>query len=445
MIRAPPANKAVFWCLVAFTVLLLYVESYGPEGLFAYDDLFPAPLRAPEIYFQFDDEAEQGVLLHADYSSGNDFRDNASKSDQEDRSVKIDVSYLEDFAKMGSKKEPFDESKLKTILVWNNGYGSMTEGVTPDDTRELERVGCPQPNCVLVNDRTRLPIKQYDAIIFHFRSTTLNDLPKERSPSQRWLFKETEPASYVFQYPHDYNGMMNWTYTYRLDSDIPAPYGRIRRKVAPEVSATERPLGEGVGNKTKMAAWFVSNCNAHSGRDAVVRGLKKYMPVDVFGKCSLRKCPNDKNKSCYKMVEQKYKFYLSFENSLCKDYVTEKFFNILQYRVVPVVYGSADYAAMAPPHSYVSALDFPTVSKLAEYLHYLANNDTAYQEYFKWKDEYEVVDQKRISLERICHICLKLHSDQSYKVYDNLDKWFIGESTCKKLKKKDTFSWKLFR
>ena len=30
-----------------------------------------------------------------------------------------------------------------------------------------------------------------------------------------------------------------------------------------------------------------------------------------------------------------YKFYLAFENSICPDYVTEKFFNILQYNVIP--------------------------------------------------------------------------------------------------------------
>ena len=34
-----------------------------------------------------------------------------------------------------------------------------------------------------------------------------------------------------------------------------------------------------------------------------------------------------------------YKFYLSFENSLCLDYITEKFFLAFHAGVVPIVYG----------------------------------------------------------------------------------------------------------
>ena len=52
--------------------------------------------------------------------------------------------------------------------------------------------------------------------------------------------------------------------------------------------------------------------------------------VDVYGKCGKFSCSRADTDECYHMLEQKYKFYLAFENSLCKDYVTEKLFNILQ-------------------------------------------------------------------------------------------------------------------
>ena len=39
--------------------------------------------------------------------------------------------------------------------------------------------------------------------------------------------------------------------------------------------------------------------------------------------------------ACYQMLNNTYKFYLALENSVCQDYVTEKFFNILKYNVIP--------------------------------------------------------------------------------------------------------------
>ena len=68
------------------------------------------------------------------------------------------------------------------------------------------------------------------------------------------------------------------------------------------------------------------------------------------------------------MVKRDYKFYLVFENSLGRDYVTEKFYNPLLYSTVPVVYSGADYETIkAPRHSFIDVRDFsignsPTIS-----------------------------------------------------------------------------------
>ena len=84
-------------------------------------------------------------------------------------------------------------------------------------------------------------------------------------------------------------------------------------------------------------------------REKYVKQMKKSIDVDVYGKCGKLKCSRDNETGCYQTLEQNYKFYLSFENSVCDDYVTEKFFNILDYNVIPVTYSGANFSAIAPP------------------------------------------------------------------------------------------------
>ena len=45
--------------------------------------------------------------------------------------------------------------------------------------------------------------------------------------------------------------------------------------------------------------------------------MSKLMNIDVYGKCGTLQCPK-KDITCYINMNQTYKFYLSFENSLCE-------------------------------------------------------------------------------------------------------------------------------
>ena len=124
---------------------------------------------------------------------------------------------------------------------------------------------------------------------------------------------------------------LNWTASYRTDSVLNTPYERF----TPFLNATglvKHPGQNYAEGKTKMAAWFVSNCNAGNKRNNYVDELEKYINVDVYGLCGIP-CPkNDNNgeKNCLNQLDTDYKFYLAFENSNCKDYVTEKVYTALK-------------------------------------------------------------------------------------------------------------------
>ena len=67
-------------------------------------------------------------------------------------------------------------------------------------------------------------------------------------------------------------------------------------------------------------------------------------------------------------IAESYHFYLSFENSLCEDYVTEKLFRALDSDLVPVVMGGANYSKIVPPKSVINVQDFDSPELLGKEL-----------------------------------------------------------------------------
>ncbi|XP_042889422.1 alpha-(1,3)-fucosyltransferase C-like isoform X2 [Penaeus japonicus] len=324
------------------------------------------------------------------------------------------------------KMEPtYDEdyTSLKKILVWNDMYGKYHYGFGLG-REPFVRAGCRVDRCFLTADRSRFPLESLDALVWHFRSGDLS-LPEFRSPHTRYVFRMQESPVFLYSSLHPYNGLFNWTFTYRLDSDFPSPHGFVLNKRAHPIDAASA-----VGNKTKLIAWFVSNCHSESGRESLVRTLQQYVEVDIYGKCGSLKCQRSQQRECYRMLERDYKFYLAFENSLCADYVTEKFFDVLQYYIVPIVWGSADYATQGPRHSYIDARDFSSVKSLARYLMYLDSNDTAYMEYFSWKSDQHLATGWAASVRPWCDLCERLHAEASTKIYEDLLGWFVNGSSC---------------
>ena len=101
-----------------------------------------------------------------------------------------------------------------------------------------------------------------------------------------------------------------------------------------------------------------------------------------------------------------------------QDYVTEKFFNILPYNVIPVVFNGANMSAIAPPHSYINAEEFSSVEKLAEYLLLVARNDSLFASYFWWREYYKPTTSHVNSW---CDLCQYLYQEESSNQVKHFD------------------------
>lgn len=341
------------------------------------------------------------------------------------------------------------QNPIKSILLWN-GSGRKEVRAFGLGQQAFINQNCTYTQCDMTDNRSEHPIEHYDAVVVVFNDEFTSEdqlrMPQfknGRNPNQRVVFftQESPVALKAYYNMTELSNFFNWTMTYRSNADVPFIYGRITAKSidlkAEEIArfrGKARRRGAGP-SRNKTAAWMVSHCNTHSQRETYVKELSKHIDVDIYGGCGNLSCALDvlhhSDPQCYDMLESNYKFYLSFENSLCPDYVTEKFFKIMAHDILPVVYGAADYTKHAPPHSFIDAGKWKP-RELAAYLKLLDANDALYDEYFWWKDHYRVeFSVNDMSRHGFCDLCQKLHEPAISKSYKELASEWGDGNQCK--------------
>ena len=212
------------------------------------------------------------------------------------------------------KRWVVETKPLKKILLF---HGFKDWDIKPGRQTFIEQK-CAVNKCSLTDDRRKMSsadavlFKQYPAMVRY-----------KRPISQVWIYFMLEPPTLPIDL-RPFRNTFNWTATFRRDSDIVAPY----EKFVPHTSAIRTQVRDKnfADGKTKKVAWFVSNCKSANLRMEYARELSKYIQVDVYGKCGRKKCNRNNSDQCSEMLNKDYKFYLAFENSNCRDYITEKFF-----------------------------------------------------------------------------------------------------------------------
>ena len=253
------------------------------------------------------------------------------------------------------------------------------------------RYGCELENgsdCVYVN-ANRTTYNDSQVVLFNFHTLDSKDIPKYRPPGQKWIFSMYEsPSRTNMKLLSRLRFAFNATMTKMVHADIPIPFetyaaGDLLSLKPSDLEELKTELTVMVNKKSKMVAWFVSNCRTPSAREKYVKKLSKYVQVDVFGKCGKLNCSQQRSDGmdCDRMLDSEYRFYLSFENRLCEDYVTEKLRRAVRRDVIPIVLGGADYTKFLPPDTYLDVRNFKSAQHLATYLYNLANRTSSYVDY----------------------------------------------------------------
>ena len=275
--------------------------------------------------------------------------------------------YIPLFANTTINFECLNSSKnIKKILFWNDWFGDSTWAFGIGKISPFVKYNCPVTSCEMLNDRTR--VNESDYVLIHMWDQDVYEkIPENRPSFQRWIMVMGEPPHHSPNMAN-LNNVFNLTATYRLDSDFVSLYYEPQKWTNKEEEEEEEKEEEWdekafrysekidyLRNKTQLAAGIISNCGGPSNRLGLIRSLQKFISVDVYGSCG-KQCPILKSPSgskherpggeqCKYFIAKEYKFYFSFENNICKDYVTEKFLTILKlYPIIPVVLGGADYS-----------------------------------------------------------------------------------------------------
>ncbi|XP_056007253.1 alpha-(1,3)-fucosyltransferase fut-5-like [Ostrea edulis] len=319
---------------------------------------------------------------------------------------------------------------LNPTPTYNIVYYNMPSWMSLD-FNILNSSNCPQlrARCLVFTHNKYLD--SANAVVFDAES--LGRVPKKKE-GQIWTFFSIE-SPFFYSVGHQWKDKFSWTMTYRHDSDFKYLYGKVYERDAP----VTRDYSEIFRRKSKNVAWAVSNCNTPSKRELYVRKLQQYIDVDVYGGCGKLKCGTRSAgvTECHKKFAEEYKFFLAVENSVCKDYTTEKLFNFFFYdlAMIPIVNGPQNVHEYIPKGTYINIMDYSSPSELAKDLQRIGSDESIYSSYLKEKDKYG--SRRSTWLNMLCPMCASIHEQRrSSSIPDSsipdINSW-IWNDTCIKL------------
>ncbi|XP_015907692.2 alpha-(1,3)-fucosyltransferase 11 [Parasteatoda tepidariorum] len=328
----------------------------------------------------------------------------------------------------------FNPKDLPVVIWWS-------DLLYPYEAKEKE-IHCSKSNkCVSSFKRTynndEIPV----AYLFYGTDFKGDNLPLPRKSNHLWALLHEESPLNNFLFSHSSGiKLFNFTATFSRHSDFPLTTQHLpsldylmRKPVPLEIKNEYRKNG------TAPVLYLQSHCNVPSDRDRYVKQLMEFIDVDSYGEClhnkdlptHLLSTDTHNDESLFHFIS-KYKFHLAFENAICEDYITEKFFRALHVGSVPIYRGSRSIEDWLPsPVSAIIVDNFKDPQDLAMHISRLDENDILYEECLNFKKDIKNIFLKQTMEKRTwgvndpneldflrgyeCHLCNKLWSDDLQK------------------------------
>lgn len=275
---------------------------------------------------------------------------------------------------------------------WKNVYPH-------EDTPSLQYINCGgESMCLSSSDRYYIGDPRTKGIIFYGSRLNPDDLPLPRRVDQLWnLIHEESPMNNYMLSHRAFIELFNYTATFRRESDYPLTSQYIyslhyltERKPVSTEDKNRKIREQGYA----PILYIQSHSRVASDRDSYVQQLMKFISVDSYGKSlhnkdlpeSMRTADNSFEADGFLDFISHYKFHIAFENAICRDYMTEKLMRSLHVGSIPIYLGSPDVRDWMPNNnSVIVAQDFESPEDLANYIHFLNENDKKYEGFLKHK------------------------------------------------------------
>jgi hypothetical protein len=159
-----------------------------------------------------------------------------------------------------------------------------------------------------------------------------------------------------------------------------------------------------LASKTKFCSFVIGGYNRkkNHNRVAFFEKLSKYKRVDSAG-TKFNNIGGGGPRDSRSKIEflRPYKFNIAFENRSLAGYTTEKIFEPMISRCMPIYWGNPQITEEFNPKSFINVLDFPSEEAVIEKIIELDRDDSKYLEYLRQPYFYDDKPNKYFSHERI--------------------------------------------